>query len=279
MDTLITTGGTLQNTEYQDILHTICDVFGCQDADITNITAMQKGLTNIILKFNYNGGKYVFRHPGLGSSILVNRGRESIVQKQIEEAGIDRTLVVMSVNEGWRISKFVESRPFDYHNLNDVVRAILLLRDLHKIKPKVRWELDIKDRIDNMTGKIPNQFYGENIATFKDFDVIKQRVEQLYPLSKTNGINKCLTHGDCRDENFLINDDEIYLIDWEYAGYGDPGFDLGSYICGGIHTEEEVDRVLYIYFGRTPTLKEKWTEVDCVDDLIRAKEIHRLDNE
>ena len=57
--------------------------------------------------------------------------------------------------------------------------------------------------------------------------------------------------------NFLINEEEIYLIDWEYAGYGDPGFDIGSYICGGDHSQEEVDRILFIYFGREPKPKEK----------------------
>jgi thiamine kinase-like enzyme len=47
------------------------------------------------------------------------------------------------------------------------------------------------------------------------------------------------------------------LIDWEYAGYGDPGFDIGSYVCGGYHTEEEVDRILFTYFGRNPSLEER----------------------
>ena len=55
----------------------------------------------------------------------------------------------------------------------------------------------------------------------------------------------------------MINDSEIYLTDWEYAGYGDPGFDIGSYVCGGDHSKEEVDRVLFIYFGRDPSLIEK----------------------
>ena len=43
----------------------------------------------------------------------------------------------------------------------------------------------------------------------------------------------------------------------EYAGYGDPGFDIGSYVCGGDHSEEEVDRILFTYFGRKPSIKEQ----------------------
>lgn len=170
---------------------------------------------------------------------------------------MDKTLIVMSVSQGWRISKYINNRMFNYHDLNDVVRAILLLRDLHAIKPKVRWEFDIMDKIKSIASLVPEDYYGDKIDAFKNFYIIRERVTKLYQFAQYDGINKCLTHGDCRDENFLINDDEIYLIDWEYAGYGDPGFDIGTYICGGVHSDEEVDRVLFIYFGRKPTIEEK----------------------
>ena len=214
-------------------------------------------MSNSVLSFRYNGGKYVFRYPGLGSEILIDRGRESIIQKQIEDAGVDTTLVAMSVRYGWRISRFVQTRPFHYHDVNDMVRGILLLRKLHAVKPKVRWEFDIKEKWESIRDMTPADQYGENYTQFPNFREIKERIYKLYELAKTDGIRKCLTHGDCRDENFLINDNEIHLIDWEYAGFGDPGFDIGSYVCGGDHSEEEVDRILFTYFGRKPSLKEQ----------------------
>ena len=113
---------------------------------------------------------------------------------------------------------------------------------------KTMWR-DIMDQIAEK--------YGENFADFPEFKEVKERIYKLYDLAKTDGIKKCLTHGDCRDENFLINDHEIHLIDWEYAGYGDPGFDIGSYVCGGGHSEEEVDRILFTYFGKKPSIKEQ----------------------
>ena len=121
----------------------------------------------------------------------------------------------------------------------------------------VRWEFDIKDKWESIRDMTPADKYGDNYADFPGFKEIKERIYQLYELAKKDGIKKCLTHGDCRDENFLINNEEIHLIDWEYAGFGDPGFDIGSYICGGNHSEEEVDRILFIYFGRKPLPKEK----------------------
>ena len=232
-------------------------MFYCNESQITELEPLQKGLSNSVLSFKFNGGKYVFRFPGTGSEELIDRGRESIVQKQIEDAGVDTTLVAMSVRNGWRISRYVQSRPFNYHDVNDMVRGIILLRKLHKVTPKVRWEFDLREKWESIRDMTPNAVYGDNFKEFEDFSGIKDRIYKLYDLTKSDGVKRCLTHGDCRDENFLINDKEIHLIDWEYAGYGDPGFDVGTYVCGGEHSEEEVDKILFTYFGRTPTDKEK----------------------
>lgn len=251
-----TTGGVLHQQDLEFIYSCIYDVFHCDKEAISELQPLQKGLTNSVLSFRFNGGKYVFRYPGLGSEILVNRGRESIIQKQIEDAGIDTTLIAMSVRYGWRISRYVATRTFQYHDVNDMVRGIIQLRKLHAVKPRVRWEFDLKEKWESIKDKTPVDKYGENFPEFPEFKNIKERIYKLYDLAKTDGINKCLTHGDCRDENFLINDHEIHLIDWEYAGFGDPGFDIGTYVCGGDHSDEEVDKIIYTYFGRKPSIKE-----------------------
>ena len=139
-----TTGGSLYKADIDFISNCICDVFDCESSQIHELRPLQKGLSNSVLSFRFNGGKYVFRYPGLGSEVLIDRGRESIVQKQIEDAGVDTSLVAMSVKYGWRISRYIETRPFNYHDVNDMVRGIILLRRLHAVRPKVRWEFDIK---------------------------------------------------------------------------------------------------------------------------------------
>ena len=257
MDTIQTTGGVLHPQDLEFIKNCICEVFNCESLKISDLKPLQKGLSNSVLSFKFNGGRYVFRYPGLGSEILINRGRESIVQKQIEDAGVDTSLVAMSVRYGWRISRYVETRPFNYHDVNDMVRGIILIRKLHAVRPKVRWEFDIKEKWESIRDITPAEKYGDNYTQFPEFADIKERIYKLYELAKSDGIKKCLTHGDCRDENFLINDREINLIDWEYAGFGDPGFDIGTYVCGGDHSEEEVNRILFTYFGRKPSIKEQ----------------------
>ena len=252
-----TTGGVLHSEDLDSIYRTICEVFNCNREQILDLKPLQKGLSNSVLTFELNGGKYVFRFPGLGSDVLIDRGRESMIQSQANDARIDTTLVAMSVCSGWKIARFIKNRGFDYKNVSDIVRGVRLLRKLHEAPVKVRYEFDVRTKWESIRDLTPPEKYGENYHDFPEFAGIRDRVYRLYELSEKDGISKCLTQGDSRDENFLINDSEIYLTDWEYAGYGDPGFDIGTYICGGDHSDAEVDRVLFVYFGHEPNPVEK----------------------
>ena len=253
MEAIQTTGGLFTEEGRQTVVHNICKVFDCEECDIEDLVPVQAGLTNVILSFRLNGGKYVYRHPGLGSDVLVERGRETIMQKIVEDAGIDTTLIAMDVDEGWRIARFIEHWDFDYFNLNDMVRAIMLFRRLHSSPCHVRWNFDVIKKAEGIKAQIAPERYGR----FPDFENVRSRIYQLAELAEHDGIKKCNIHGDARDVNFMINQEEIHLIDWEYGGYGDPGFDIGSYVCGGKHKLADIDRILFTYFRRKPTEKQK----------------------
>jgi thiamine kinase-like enzyme len=242
-----TSAGIITDEILVEITEVICDAFQCQKNQVKDFAILQEGLTNIALSFRYNGGRYVYRHPGRGADELVDRGRESIIQKTVEDASVDTTLVAMSVKHGWRISKFIENRGFDYESPTDRIRGLRLLRILHKAPAKVRWEFDVLEKAHDLKSKTPAEF------EYPEYGIIRPKIEKIYECSKKNGIKKCLTHGDARDVNFLINDREIHLIDWEYAGYGDPGFDIGTYVAGWEHSEQDVDNIIKCYLGRKPT--------------------------
>ncbi len=249
MNEIQTTGGVLTFQMREEIIANICKVFSCNILDINDLVPVQAGMTNIVLSFKLNGGKYIYRHPGLGSEILVERGRETIMQKIVEDAGIDTTLIAMDVDEGWRIGRFVEHYDFNYNDLNDMVRAVMLFRRLHDAPCHVRWNFDAIKKAE----EIKNQIAPEKYGFFPEFEAVRERIYKLAELTETDGIKKCNIHGDARDVNFLINKEEIYLIDWEYGGYGDPGLDIGSYVCGGQHTLTDIDRILFTYYRHKPT--------------------------
>lgn len=97
MDNIQTTGGVFTDEIRHLVLSNITKVFFCKEEDIEELVPVQAGMTNIVLSFRLNGGKYIYRHPGLGSEILVERGRETIMQKVVEDVGIDTTVIAMDV--------------------------------------------------------------------------------------------------------------------------------------------------------------------------------------
>jgi len=59
-------------------------------------------------------------------------------------------------------------------------------------------------------------------------------------------------HNDLLAANFIDDGDRIWLIDWEYAGFNSPLFDLGGLASNNELDAEAERRVLEQYFGTAP---------------------------
>ena len=64
---------------------------------------------------------------------------------------------------------------------------------------------------------------------------------------------KVLTHIDAVPDNFLfVTDDQgqedIRLIDWEYAGMQDPHVDIAMFAIYSLYNKEQIDELIRMYF-------------------------------
>jgi thiamine kinase-like enzyme len=75
-------------------------------------------------------------------------------------------------------------------------------------------------------------------------------------------------HNDLLPANFIEDPTgRIWLIDWEYAGWGDPFFDLGNLAVNNEFSAADDDRLLLAYFGEiTPTHQARLTLMKMVSD-------------
>lgn len=60
-------------------------------------------------------------------------------------------------------------------------------------------------------------------------------------------------HHDLLPANFLGDSSRIWLIDFEYAGFGTPLFDLANLASNANFAEDEAQRLLTAYFGAEPS--------------------------
>ena len=56
-------------------------------------------------------------------------------------------------------------------------------------------------------------------------------------------------HNDLLEANFLLRDGHVWIVDHEYAGMGDPFFDLGNLSINNALSDDAQERVLTLYFG------------------------------
>ena len=64
-------------------------------------------------------------------------------------------------------------------------------------------------------------------------------------------------HNDLLAANFIDDGERLWLVDWEYAGFNSPLFDLGGLASNSELTSEQEDGLLERYFGRPVDAAQK----------------------
>ena len=68
---------------------------------------------------------------------------------------------------------------------------------------------------------------------------------------------RVLCHNDTYAVNWIVGDEGLCMIDWEYAGMNDPMNDLATMVVRDGLTREKGDEILGLYFGREPSPEER----------------------
>lgn len=227
-----------------DIISIIAEEMNVESNDIKDITVLKKGMTNRSFKFSVKGTQYIMRIPGEGTDKLINRRNEYAVYETIKEYKISDDIVYMSPENGYKITKFLhDAKEADPFNPEDVNRSMKKLRSFHELKLEVPHTFDIYGEID---------FYEElwegKPSIFRDYQETRDKVFELKPIIDELPKEWILSHIDAVPDNILFVDDEIRLIDWEYAGMQDPHLDIAMFAIYSLYEREQVDALIDSYF-------------------------------
>lgn len=220
------------------------DILKVNKKDIHNIHTLKKGMTNRSFIFTVNNKRYIMRIPGEGTDKLIDRKEEYNVYQRVKKEPYTETILYLNPDNGYKISEFLENtRNSDSNNVQDVKESMNVLRKFHSQNYQVDHTFDLWKQID---------FYEslrKTASAYRDYEEIKDWVLKLKPFIEDNVTKWSLCHIDANYDNFLIDqNNNVFLIDWEYAGMQDPDLDIAMYAIYAGYTKEKIDQLINIYY-------------------------------
>ena len=89
----------LENLD-SEIFDNIVAVLGCEKTEIRNVYPLKQGLTNLSYHFATDDGEWVYRHPGVGTELLVDRQAERAALETAAKLRLDDTFVFENPRRG-----------------------------------------------------------------------------------------------------------------------------------------------------------------------------------
>jgi thiamine kinase-like enzyme len=218
-----------------------------------SVIQLEGGITNRNFRVNFGGTDYVVRLPGKRTQILgIDRTAECIANKAAAKMGMAPGVAAMFEDPPCLVTLFIDGREMTADELREPRALEEIGRDLrrfHDSGTELPTGFDSFRLVEEYAesgrehGSEPPDGYDEALETAHAIEraMRDQATHELVP-----------THNDLLTANFLLDGDEIQLIDWEYAGMGDRWFDLGNFAVNNELDDEDEARLLEAYFGEPP---------------------------
>lgn len=233
--------------------------------------ALEGGITNTNFVVEDAGEKYVVR---IGDDIPVHgvmRFNELAASRAAFAAGVSPEVV--HAEPGAMVLRYIESRtlePEDIRQPETLQRIVPLLKAVHQ--------------------KIPEMLDGPSLV-FWVFQVLrgyrrtlKQDRSRMVPelqrladiaddLENSVGpVTLVFGHNDLLSANFLDDGSRLWILDWDYAGFNSPLFDLANLASNNAFDDALEDALLGAYFGDQPDadLRRAFEAMKCASLLREA---------
>ncbi|MBQ7145888.1 MAG: phosphotransferase [Lachnospiraceae bacterium] len=239
----------------------ICSVLNCTEDEISDISVLEKGLSNILFTFVVRGVKYIFRYPGDSTQFFIYRKNECVANRLAAQAHADDTFIYID-EQGAKISVFRENcidlHGKYYYDVELMKRVAQKIRAFHEAGYDMEdWEEYNYDPVwqTERLFKEASKMKGD---LFKIFEKEWIKIRKLQKYADMDGVKHTMCHNDINIDNVLMTETTLDIIDYEFAGYNDPGYDFGRVIAGFEYEADEpkILDILEAYFGRPATEME-----------------------
>src|SRR6185437_11599144 len=218
--------------------------FGCVDP-----VPLSGGITNKNFIVEDLGRRYVVR---VGSDIPVHgivRANELVASKAAHLAGLSPRVV--HAEACILVLDFIEGRTFtpdDVRNPANLERLIDMVRRCHRDIPQylrgpaaMFWVFHVVRDYAHTLRDGSSRY----VSQLSDLLARAARLE-----AAVGPIDVVFGHNDLLAANFIDDGRRLWLVDWDYAGFNSPLFDLGGLASNSELSAEQAELALSLYFGK-----------------------------
>jgi thiamine kinase-like enzyme len=205
------------------------------------------GITNRNFRATLGGVEYVIRRPGKDTDLLgIDRDAERTANEAASALGI--APAVAATLEDCLVTRFLTCSPIDAAGLQEGVEELALaLRAFHDSGVPLPTRFWVPDLLEDYAvivasrgGSLPDGYQAARRAA--------ALIQEALPLTEPR---PC--HNDLLPGNIICAGGRLMIVDWEYAGMGDPRFDLGNLSVNNSFDATMDERLLTAYGGRPPS--------------------------
>jgi aminoglycoside phosphotransferase (APT) family kinase protein len=203
------------------------------------------GITNRNYRVRLGGEDYVLRVCGRDTELLgIDRDAECAATRAGHGAGVAPAVVAWLPEHRCLVTRFVHARPLEAAGVRARVAGVAAaLRAVHRSGVTVpatfsafRIHEAYRDTSLARGGAVP--------SAYAEAARVAAIIEAALPPEPP-----VLCHDDLLTANLLDEGGRLWIVDWEYAGMGDPFFDLGNLSVNNGFQVDDDRRLVEAYFG------------------------------
>jgi len=210
-----------------------------------HVIPLSGGITNHNFKVEVRGETFVLRMGGADTGLLgIDRQVEYQANLRAAEVGLGPEVEGFFAQEGWLVTRFIDGRPippFEMRRSESIRRVAAAIRKFHDAAP-IPGRFDAHAVVEDYRREAD----AHGVAIPDGYAAAHAMSERIRNARGPQPLVPC--HNDLLNANFL-DDGNIRIVDWEYAGMGDRFFDLANLSVNHEFGPAEDLDLLTDYFG------------------------------
>ena len=197
----------------------------------------------------------MIRVPGKNTSLLeIDRGAERVANERAAAIGVAPAVAAALDDPPAIVTVFVEGRGMEPAELREpatLTNVARSLRAIHELGKPVPTTFD-SFRIVETYADTARERGAAIPAAYGEAHEQAARIESAFTGPEHDPV-PC--HNDLLAANFIRGEDQLWVVDWEYAGMGDRFFDLANFAVNNELGEASELALLEAYFAEPATTR------------------------